>query len=64
MLADKLSGAGKERLMQDMDDWGYSFRLGGARRWFGHDAEDAEEWLRTQGLLRADRRSIFRLRES
>ncbi len=32
VLADELPGAGKERLMQDMDDWGYSFRLGSARR--------------------------------
>ena len=64
VLADELPGAGRERLMQDMDDWGYSFRLGSARRWFDHDAEDAKAWLRTQGLLRADRRPTFRLRES
>ena len=28
------------------------------------DAEDAKGWLRIQGLLRADRRPTFRLRES
>ena len=64
VLADELPAAGRERLMQDMDDWGYSFRLGSARRWFDHDAEDAKAWLRTQGLLLADRRPTFRLRES
>lgn len=64
VLADELPGAGKERLMQDMDDWGYSFRLGSATCWFDHDAEDARGWLRTQGLIRADRRPTYRLRES
>ena len=27
-----------------MDAWGYSFRLGSARAWFEHDAEDARQW--------------------
>jgi hypothetical protein len=33
VLASELPGAGKARFMQDMDDWGYSFRLGSTRRW-------------------------------
>jgi hypothetical protein len=28
VLADYLPGVGRDRLMQDMDTWGYSFRLG------------------------------------
>ncbi len=64
VLADELAGAGKERLMQDMDDWGYSFRLGSARRWFEEDAEDAEVWLRTQGLLQAGGCPTYQLRQS
>lgn len=64
VLADELAGAGKERLMQDMDDWGYSFRLGSTRRWFEQDAEDAEVWLRSQGLLQAGRRPTYQLRQS
>ena len=64
VLADELPGAGKERLMQDMDDWGYSFRLGSTRRWFDEDAEDAEVWLRTRGLLQPDRRPTYQLRRS
>ncbi len=62
VLADELPGAGGEQLMRDMDDWGYSFRLGSARRWFNDDAEDAQLWLRAEGLLDADDRPIFRLR--
>lgn len=51
LLADELPGVGRERLCRDMDDWGYSFRLGGAHRWFQEDAEDARQWLLHQGLI-------------
>jgi len=55
VLADALAGVGRERLMADMDAWGYSFRLGSARAWFEHDADDARAWLAQRGLLpRAD----------
>jgi hypothetical protein len=53
LLADALPGVGRERLMQDMDAWGYSFRLGSARAWFLQDAEDARIWLSQRGLLPA-----------
>jgi len=51
LLADHIDGLGRERLMQDMDSWGYSFRLGCTQRWFEEDAEDARAWLIAQGLL-------------
>jgi len=51
LLADLLSGVGRERLMADMDAWGYSFRLGSARAWFERDAEDALAWLLAEGLV-------------
>lgn len=50
LLADELPGVGRERLMADMDAWGYSFRLGSARAWFENDAEDAFAFLRELGL--------------
>ena len=50
ILADALPGVGRERLMADMDAWGYTFRLGSARAWFEQDAEDARAWLRGHGL--------------
>ena len=46
LLADGLPGVGRDRLMSDMDAWGYSFRLGSARAWFENDAEDARRNLR------------------
>jgi hypothetical protein len=51
LLADLLPGVGRDRLMADMDAWGYTFRLGSARRWFEQDAEDAREFLAQRGLL-------------
>ena len=51
VLADALPGVGRDRLMADMDAWGYTFRLGSTRAWFEHDAEDARDWLQGRGLL-------------
>jgi hypothetical protein len=51
LLADQLAGVGRERLMADMDDWGYSFRLGSAKAWFERDAEDARAFLAARGLV-------------
>lgn len=49
-LADLLPGVGRDRLIADMDAWGYSFRLGSTRAWFENDAEDAAAWLAAHGL--------------
>ncbi len=51
LLADELPGVGRDRLMADMDAWGYSFRLGSTRAWFESDAEDAHAFLTTHSLL-------------
>jgi hypothetical protein len=50
VLADDLPGVGRERLMRDMDAWGYSFRLGSTRAWFEQDAENARDFLKARGL--------------
>ena len=51
VLADALPGVGRDRLMADMDAWGYTFRLGSTRAWFERDAEDARAWLLARDLL-------------
>jgi hypothetical protein len=51
LLADCLVEVGKQRIMRDMDAWGYSFRLGNTARWFEHDSDDARQWLQTAGLI-------------
>jgi hypothetical protein len=49
--AQSLPNVGRERMCRDMDEWGYTFRLGGAARWFAEDAEDARDWLIQHSLL-------------
>ncbi len=51
LLADHLPGFGRARMFADMDEWGYSFRLGSASAWFHEDAEDAREWLLKYNLI-------------
>ncbi len=53
VLAGQLPGVGSDRLMLDMDAWGYTYRLGSTRAWFEQDAEDAKAWLIERGLLPA-----------
>lgn len=62
LLAEQIAGVGSARLMQDMDVWGYSFRLGSTRRWFHDDAEDARDWLLLHGLIDAAGNPRWRLR--
>lgn len=54
LIADEPGGIGRERMLADMDAWGYSFRLGSAAAWFERDAEDAREWLARAGVIGAD----------
>ena len=61
LLGDLLKDVGRDRIMLDMDRWGYSFRLGSARRWFEEDAEDAREWLLRRGLINDQGRVSFSL---
>jgi hypothetical protein len=51
VLAARLPGYSRERMLADMDAWGYSFRLGSATAWFERDADDARAWLAQRGLL-------------
>jgi hypothetical protein len=51
ILAQYLPNVGRERMCRDMDEWGYTFRLGSAARWFDEDAEDARAWLIRHGVL-------------
>ncbi len=51
LLAGELVGVGQQRLCQDMDEWGYSFRLGSTLAWFEQDAADARLWLIEREVL-------------
>jgi hypothetical protein len=62
LLADHIDGVGRDRLMSDMDAWGYSFRLGSTRAWFEQDAEDARRFLLKHGVIDDSGEPTWRLR--
>ncbi len=51
ILGDELPGVGRERIWADMDEWGYTFRLGSAKAYFENDANDSFNFLVTRGLI-------------
>ena len=51
LLADALRGVGRDRVLADMDAWGYTFRLGSAAAYVEHDADDAWAWLQARGFV-------------
>lgn len=62
LLATEIAGFSSDRMLADMDAWGYSFRLGNARAWFESDADDARCWLLDRGLIDPEGCPTFRLR--
>jgi hypothetical protein len=63
LLSDSLPGMGRARMFRDMDQWGYSFRLGSTEAWFERDAEDAREWLLAHSLIDESGAPAWKLRE-
>ncbi|MFK7860258.1 MAG: hypothetical protein AB8B64_15670 [Granulosicoccus sp.] len=45
LISDLVPGMGRDRMLIDMDRWGYSFRVGNSQDWFETDAEDALAYL-------------------
>jgi hypothetical protein len=62
VLADSLPNVGRERMCRDMDEWGYTFRLGSAATWFREDAADARQWLIEHGILDPRERPTYACR--
>ena len=63
LLADQVPEFGRQRMFEDMDRWGYSFRLGSASAWFHRDADDAREYLLGFGLIDTHDHPTFQLRQ-
>ncbi|MEB8433943.1 hypothetical protein OO007_17020 [Cocleimonas sp. KMM 6892] len=63
LLADEIPELGRLKMMSDMDEWGYTFRLGSAKNWFEKDAEDALEWLVSFHLLDSSNQPNYQLRQ-
>ena len=62
LMADALGGIARQQMYDDMDRWGYSFRLGSAGAWFEHDAAEARSWLFERGLIDVSQRLTGALR--
>ena len=63
LLANFINGFGRQRMMNDMDHWGYTFRLGSAQAWFEKDAEDAVAWLQRHLLIDSQQQPTWILRK-
>ena len=63
LLSDHVNEMGRQRMFDDMDEWGYSFRLGSAKKWFEEDADDALQWLQTFNLLNEDKQPNWQVRK-
>ncbi len=62
-LSDYLPQMGREKMFNDMDRWGYTFRLGSSRAWFENDAEDARAWLIQHQLINEQGEPTWQLRK-
>ena len=62
LLSDHITEMNQKRMLSDMDEWGYSFRLGSAKAWFEKDAEDAFEWLLDNEIIDSDVKPTWKLR--
>jgi len=51
VLGGQLPSVGSDRIMEDMDRWGYTYRLGSTRAWFEGDASEARDFLAARALL-------------
>jgi len=63
LLSDFIDGFGRERMLADMDEWGYTFRLGFSKTWFEKDAEDAFEWLVKHKIIDIEKNILWNLNQ-
>lgn len=63
LLCDEISTISAERMMEDMDTWGYNFMLGSCKAWFEQDAEDSKQWLIDHNLISNNQEPTYQLRQ-
>ncbi len=63
LLSDLIDGFGRERMFADMDEWGYTFRLGSSKAWFEKDAEDALQWLLKNKIIDTEKNILWNLNQ-
>ena len=62
LLSEYINSFGQERMLNDMDEWGYTFRLGSSKAWFEEDAEDAKELLIKYNLIDLKNNPMWKIR--
>ncbi len=62
LWSDYVDGYSRQMHMQDMDQWGYNFRLGSSARWFNQDSEDARQWLISHEIIYANNFPTWKVR--
>lgn len=62
VLSDFIPEMKRTRMLNDMDAWGYTFRLGSAKAWFEQDAEDAIAWLLSYKIITLEKQPSWRIR--
>ncbi len=63
LLSDFIPEMKQHLMLSDMDEWGYSFRLGSAKNWFEKDAEDALAWLQRKNIINHKQEITFLLQQ-
>ena len=63
LLCDEISTISADRMMEDMDTWGYNFMLGSCKAWFEQDAEDSKQWLIEYNLISNNQVPTYQLRQ-
>lgn len=62
ILAEHIGGYSRTQILKDMDDWGYSFRLGSAYAWFTRDAHETKQWLINKQIINQQEAPTWKLR--
>ena len=62
LLAEHIPGTNQFSLCDDMDEWGYTFRLGSAKNWFTQDADDAFHWLQQADIVNSQKQTTWKIR--
>lgn len=62
LLSNYIDGFGIDRMFSDMDEWGYTFRLGSSKAWFEEDAKEVFDWLLSHNIISKDGDPDWKLR--
>ena len=62
LLSQYINSFGQQRMFNDMDEWGYTFRLGSSKAWFEEDAEDAKGLLIKYNIIDLKNKPMWNIR--